>query len=29
LHEYYTKYISYRLDEDKKKGLNQFLKLIS
>ena len=29
LHEYYTKYISYRLDEDKKKGLNQFLKLIT
>ncbi len=29
LREYYTKYISYRLDDDKKKGLNQFLKLIS
>jgi len=29
LHEYYTKYISYRLDEDKNKGLNQFLNLIS
>lgn len=29
LHEYYTKYISYHLDDDKKKGLNQFLKLIT
>lgn len=29
LHEYYTKYISYQLNDDKKKGLNQFLKLIT
>ena len=29
LHEYYTKYISYDLNVDKKKGLNQFLQLIS
>lgn len=29
LHEYYTKYISYQLNDDKKKGLNQFLQLIS
>lgn len=28
LKEYYTRFISYRLDEDKKKGLNHFLSLI-
>jgi chorismate dehydratase len=29
LQEYYTKFISYNLNVDKKKGLNQFLQLIS
>lgn len=28
LHEYYTKYIHYRIDEEKKKGMNKFLELI-